>query len=795
MTPMTGTILASLAVYTTAAGLALWAAGRWVLPLRRRAALVLAVLPLLFTGRALLTGRVFAPLDILFAGDPYAPLRSDYGIPPQARTPLLSDVVSSMIPWHQAVRESVADGRLPLWNRFVLAGEPLLAVQQHAALHPGTWFALLLPAPQAWTFLMTLRLFLALLAAYLFLRDAGCGETPAALGAAAWGFSDFLVFWLGYPVTATLGPFPLLLLGLGRLARDPGRRGVALTVAALYLIVTSGHPETLLFSVAGAGVYFLFALGAAPRGRRLRAVLLSALAGVVALGLTAMQLAPLAEALPQTWEHVFRHGWYATVDKSADRVHSARRGLTALLPFAYGESGRTQMWRDFGLPGLYAGSLLFPLALAGLGWRDWRRRALLVVGILGAALWARLAIVTDAIAALPLFEIAGLDYMGFLALFALAAFAAFGVERLVRGEGLRTFWMGCALTAGAIVAIFLFRRDGLVHLGMQPGFARARLFWMLAPLLFAAVLVALLVPGRRPSRLLAAAALLGVFLAARVAEAGSVYPTYSAAAFYPPLPALDAVPRNAPFRFVGLGFFFVPNAGAMYGVEDVRGYESMTLRSLRQTYPLWCVDQGVWFNRVDDLARPFLAFLNVRYALVARGHAVPPGWTLIASGPTADLLENPAALPRAFAPEALLEEPGLERRLEILGSISDFSKQGVVASRSGPAAGWTPNGRARVAVSEYRPQSMTVDIEAEAETVVGTSIPEWKGWQARLDGVRIGALTYNHAFLGFRVPPGRHRLTLRYSPAGFTVGAVATLATLMALGVAGFRSRISSRVR
>ena len=793
---MSGTVLASLAVYSTAAGLALWAAGRWVLPLRRRSALVLAVLPLLFTGRALLTGRVFAPLDILFNGDPYAPLRSDYGIPPQTRTPLLSDVVSSMIPWHQAVRELVADGRLPLWNRFVLAGEPLLAVQQHAALHPGTWFSLLLPAPQAWTFLMTLRLLIALLAAYLFLSDAGCDDAPAVLGAAAWGFSDFLVFWLGYPVTTSLGPFPLLLLGLGRLARDADRRAVALTTAALVLIITAGHPESVLFAVAGGGVYFLFALGAAGSGRRLRPVRLSLAAGAFALGLTAVQLLPLVEALPQTWEHVFRHGYYANVDKSPALADSARRGLTSVLPFAYGQSGQMQLWRDFGPPGLYAGSLLFALALVGVGESGWRRGALLVMGLLGAALWTRLAIVTDAVAALPLFDIAILDYMVFMAVFSLAALAAFGAQRLSRGDGLRTFWLGCALTAAAIAAIFGFRRNGLVELGMQPDFARARLFWELAPLLLGALVVTLLLSGRRPARVrLAAPGLLGLLLFARVAEAGSVYPTHPVSGFYPPLPALDSVPRDAPYRFVGLGFFFVPNAGAMYGLEDVRGYESMTLRSLRQTYPLWCVDQGVWFNRVDDLTRPFLSFLNVRYALVSRGHAVPPGWRRIATGATADLLENPAALPRAFAPELVLEEPDLERRIEILAGISDFSQRGVLRSPSATRSDWVPNGAARVAVREYRPQSMVVDIAAEAETVVGTSIPEWKGWQARLDGDPIDLLSYNHAFLGFRIPPGTHRLTLRYFPVGFAAGALVSLATLLALAAAGLGMRISSRVR
>ena len=61
----------------------------------------------------------------------------------------------------------------PLWNRFVLAGEPLLAVQQPAALHPLTWLGFLLPFPQAWTFQMSARVLVALLSAFLFCRSLG----------------------------------------------------------------------------------------------------------------------------------------------------------------------------------------------------------------------------------------------------------------------------------------------------------------------------------------------------------------------------------------------------------------------------------------------------------------------------------------------------------------------------------------------------------------------------------------------------------------------------------------------
>ena len=104
-----------------------------------------------------------------------------------------------------------------------------------------------------------------------------------------------------------------------------------------------------------------------------------------------------------------------------------------------------------------------------------------------------------------------------------------------------------------------------------------------------------------------------------------------------------------PWRFVAVGYNFVPNSASLYELEDVRGYEAMTFRPLFDTFPLWCEHQPVWFNRVDDPSRPFLAFLNVRWALVANGsEAVLPGWTLLHHDGGGLLYENPRALPRAL---------------------------------------------------------------------------------------------------------------------------------------------------
>src|SRR5688572_18302599 len=185
----------------------------------------------------MLTAGVYAPLDIAYQAQPLASLSGEMGVG-TSKSPILGDVVYQEIPWRKAVREAVKNGRLPLWNRFILAGEPLLAVQQPAVFHPSTWVGMLLPLAQAWTFEMTFTLFLALLCAWLFCRDLGLSTVASCVGAAGWAFSDYVLFFLGYPLSPSVAPFPLLLLGLSRIARERSSRSVAITVVALLLMIT-----------------------------------------------------------------------------------------------------------------------------------------------------------------------------------------------------------------------------------------------------------------------------------------------------------------------------------------------------------------------------------------------------------------------------------------------------------------------------------------------------------------------------------------------------------------------------
>ena len=52
--------------------------------------------------------------------------------------------------------------------------------------------------------------------------------------------------------------------------------------------------------------------------------------------------------------------------------------------------------------------------------------------------------------------------------------------------------------------------------------------------------------------------------------------------FYPPTPILTHMQndKGEPFRMGAMHFMFLPDAAALYGLEDVRGYEAMTFLRL-----------------------------------------------------------------------------------------------------------------------------------------------------------------------------------------------------------------------
>ncbi|MDN5351827.1 MAG: hypothetical protein PWQ12_746 [Clostridiales bacterium] len=73
----------------------------------------------------------------------------------------------------------------------------------------------------------------------------------------------------------------------------------------------------------------------------------------------------------------------------------------------------------------------------------------------------------------------------------------------------------------------------------------------------------------------------------------------------------------------------------------------------------------------------------------------------------------------------------------------------------------------------------TIDVKDNGRFL--TSIPYEPGWTATVDGVKATIIPVNSALISLELPVGTHQIVFKYTPAGFTSGAMITLISIIAV--------------
>jgi len=724
-------VLVAILYFVTAIAL-LALCARAIRDFSRAAAIALLLLPLAFTGRALLTGRVYAPVEMSYL---FQPLRDHAGAlgAPAVHDKNLFDIAFQIIPWREAVRQSVMHGEWPLINRFSMCGDILAASMQPAAYSPFTWIALIASTVPSFTFTASIAFFIAALGTFLFVRELGASEIASIVASIAFTLSAPIAFQILWPVGFAWTLLPFVLLAVHRVVHAPSLHSMSLLVIALVLEVTAGHPETLLHVTALGCLYGLFEF---IRVRDTRAITFALIGGAIALLLTAIVLLPFFDATSQTIDHQIRVAW----SKSPLPVvpGSPRAALIAdLFPFTRANlSARAE-----------AGSLVLALALFGVYAGRKRREtwfflALIVIGLfLGAQAWP----LSQLMHGIPPFNMAMNDRMTVIVPLCLAILSAFAIDAMSRRA---TFIF---LATFAVVAFGAYTHHG------DP----ARTIAEVAPLAIACVIVYVM---PRP-----VIALIALIIAQRVIADGDLIPTNDPNIAFPRTPIFaPLLAAKGPFRIVGTNGVLLPNTATMYGLEDARGTGAMTFAALDETAPLWCNSRGGAFANLSDLTRPMLSMLNVRFAISYAGEMPPSsGWHEVLVDAHTRLLENERVLPRAFMPRRVV----FGDDLEAMKRETDFANRCWISVPG--VSGEFENGEGTI------DSDMHANITRAGWVVVSQTA--WRGWRAYVDDRPVKIVRANHAFLGFHVPAGRHQLRLVYLPRSFVIGRSVTLGTLLLL--------------
>ena len=243
-------ILPGLYLALLALGLG-WALRRWYDPVPPRILALFALAPFLLFGRALIGGEVLLPLGNL---SPVVPYRQ---LPPSERPGfgLQGDLVRQIAPWQLEVRRALADGRWPLWNANAGAGMPLMGDPQSQSFQPLVMAGYPFDVWAGVGITGALRVLMALVFFFLFLRRLGLGEPAAVLGSLGFGLGGFLMLWLGWPMATSAALLPLGLYAATRVDDQGGRRDTFLLYLAGLGLFLGGHPETVVYAPTAALVY------------------------------------------------------------------------------------------------------------------------------------------------------------------------------------------------------------------------------------------------------------------------------------------------------------------------------------------------------------------------------------------------------------------------------------------------------------------------------------------------------------------------------------------------------------
>jgi hypothetical protein len=773
-----------------------------------RIILILWAAVCLYQAETLFTGKVDMPGRLLFHAYPWKSLGRE---PVRANT---GTTMTVLIPWVETARETLRSGELPLWNRRLGCGAPLVLAQQSGIFHPFFLAGLVLPIGKAWTLSVALRLWCTLFFTYVLLKKWDLRDAAALFGALAYGFSTFQVVWLATQVGLTVATMPLCLLGVDEILRRPRIASFSLLTLGLGMTLLGGHPETAFFVILVTAAYAIYGALILRTGEP--RLLLTAAAALSAALLTSFIWYPLLSLLPLTERfHVM-----SVLQETPPEHHLGLRWLATLVsPNLLGTSpGGTyrppeprslDLLDDYGeVASGYAGLATLALAFAALPLAGRRAPAGFCLGLMVVVLLT----IMEApgwhsfVRELPLFGLALHQRLRFVWCFAAAVLAALTLDAYLGGALPRR---RIALTAGlAAAAAIGFILSGLAPLRAR-GLSGFEFVQIAEPVLVLLAVAALLCTMR--DRTAAVALATGLTFCELVLVTWRYNPAVAPADVFPETGAIRAMRAGGdPHRMLALGWSMLPDTPQFYGLEDVKTTDPLASSDYLRLFRGYFAIGSDFEQVVHEIGYPITDYLNIRYfyappgELPARGGVVP-----VYRGGDGVVYRNERSLPRYFMPTRVQVEPSFEMAVGKLKLIRDFRDDAIVdhipvkiermaphfaeAARIFPVP--LPGGEIKVVRYGANETELDVDGAGPGFNLVVSSDTWWPGWRAYWNGRRINPVRVNGAFVGAFVPAGKGTLRLRYAPTEVRDGFRAAGATAILLAMAAFVVKLRERNR
>jgi len=364
------------------------------------------------------------------------------------------DLAHYFVHWRYFGFHELKSGNLALWNPHYYSGTPFLGNFQSALLYPLNFLYLLAPLEAAINWTIALHVFLGGVFTFYWVRSRGLHSLACLLSAMMFMFCGphFLQIQAGHlPNLCTLIWAPLLFLSIDRLMDQPALGPCLLGMFTMAMSIFAGHPQYVFYMGVAAGIYSVLNL----RRARQRGKIMLGLAGIV-IGGIALSAVQLFTGLDEARESMRSIG--RSYDFASSYSFPPENFLTLLAPRCFGNGNRVAYWGRWYVTEvtLFVSVMGLVLAVYGMvrGERTVRRFSIIMLVItLVLAMGGYTPLFHLLYNYVPGFNLfRGMDKFLWLAALFLSMLAGVGLDQMLRGR--KVPWGLIAGVAGVGVALF-----------------------------------------------------------------------------------------------------------------------------------------------------------------------------------------------------------------------------------------------------------------------------------------------------------------------------------------------------
>ena len=752
----------------------------------------------------------------------------------------MRDLTRYYYPTKQVLRRIVQEGEFPYWNRNFAAGQPIAANPEHEVFYPPTWLILLPNYDAGYRWHILVHIYIGLWGMYALLRSMRMRAVSASFGALSFALGGLYMSYINLlPILFCVAWLPLTCLFVRKFMFTPRVRYFALAAFFLGLQMLVGEPTSIAQTGFILGMYAMYRGWYAARDadlpissaipEMLTRVLFIGLISIAAFGMGAAQMLSALDhvgdsARSRPFDFSLVSTWSMPWAKFAETIYPNFLGHMAVdrITFYWAGGLYPGMSSPF-IFNLYCGLLVTALAVSAFFVRPRGGRLVLILATFSflIALGGNTPLLKFLYDAGVAEAIRYPEKFAFIAGFAAIVFASKMLDRLLDGdEPVREAAMGfvaaVTLVAGVISLISFtpYYGKAFTHVWGLTGGSVHRMTEMSQKTWFiatakGAILFALLwfFPRiKRPVWI----ALVAIFVMVDVLPIARQVNPVMPSRFFLEKPAILAQlpqPRRAYRLFhevdwyareevsrkyfsTGAAVYWIvknglhPMVPVGYDIQLVmeRDYDKTALLpTIAFTDSVWDIKRA---GRVDWY-RPMMAMSNAWYRAVHRPydeerrrvngrmeHAQP-----------VDFVEG-EHWPRYYFAEEMV---AIRDRQDFVDKIVSARYRDRAAFVEGTT--YLP---AKGVVHSYKETANTASIDAESfgRGYLVMSVTPHKYWTVTIDGKNVQPRVTNIGFQGIEMPPGRHRVEMRYRNTTIVAGVKISLAfTVLLIGLMFVRPR------